>query len=499
MASCGTFQKLSPLSLLDHLSSCYDSTHLKVSSGSVSWSIYLEEGKITYASHSIAPFDRLDCHLHRLSHKIPSLTSETRAQLSLIFETDTKNQLISNPEYQAIGWLVNHQYLNQTQAVELIEGLVSEVVESFLLVKAGTYEFKDKLEPGQIFCLLDCNPIVEVCQKRLQGWKSFAPQIWSPYQRLYFSNRHKLEQLSPEIQHKLGAILKGFSFRHLAVLLNQDELQLAQSLYHYIVAGTISLQDPYPPFDQLPKTFEQPIYERSSNTIDETPSQINKVRTNRIVIPPMRTINPNQSLQFSLRKPDLQPPEKKDLVEKPRHQSTTNSNNNTAAPKNPPIVTTTSNKNVQQPVNPPVENVASNNTVEQPVNPPTLPIPLPKKVYKVVCVDDSQAMLQELTRCLEDDIFSVFTISSPVKALMQIIKIKPDLILLDVNMAGIDGYELCRLLRNHSLFKTTPIIMVTGNTGIFNRVKARIVGASGYLTKPFTQPDLLKLMFKYLS
>ena len=82
---------------------------------------------------------------------------------------------------------------------------------------------------------------------------------------------------------------------------------------------------------------------------------------------------------------------------------------------------------------------------------------------------------------------------------MQIIKIKPDLVLLDVNMAGIDGYELCRLLRNHSLFKSTPIIMVTANTGIINRVKARLVGASGYLTKPFSQSDILKIVFRHLT
>jgi len=107
--------------------------------------------------------------------------------------------------------------------------------------------------------------------------------------------------------------------------------------------------------------------------------------------------------------------------------------------------------------------------------------------------------LQELNRCLEDDIFSVSTINNPVKALMQIIKIKPDLVLLDVNMAGIDGYELCRLLKNHSLFKSTPIIMVTANTGIINRVKARLVGASGYLTKPFTQSDILKIVFRHLT
>jgi twitching motility two-component system response regulator PilG len=66
-------------------------------------------------------------------------------------------------------------------------------------------------------------------------------------------------------------------------------------------------------------------------------------------------------------------------------------------------------------------------------------------------------------------------------------------------MPNLDGYELCSLLRRHPSFKNTPIIMVTGNTGFIDRAKAKLVGASGYLTKPFTQPELLKMVFKHLS
>ncbi len=473
MASCGTFQKLSPLSLLAHLSSCYDSAHLKVNRGPASWSIYLQEGKITYASHSIAPFDRLDCHLHRLSHKIPALTSETRAQLSLMFETDTENQLIDNPEYQAICWLVNHQYLTTTQASEVIAGLITEVLESFLLVKTGTYEFGKNLDEGQVFCRLDLQPIIINCQKRLQDWQSLAPQIWSPYQRLYFSNRHKIEQqLSPENQQKLSAILKGFSFRHLAVLLNQDEIQLAQSLYQYIVDGTILLQDPYPPFEQLPRTFETAITNQvTSLKVVEIPSLPINNSTERAASYTPKPFNPNRSVQI--------PPQ---ALEKPP----SNLEPEELVRENPAIKFTPS------PIT--IDNERTNNL---PVN-----IPIPpgiKSKYKIVCVDDSPVILQEIENFLQDEIFSVFTISNPVKALMQIIKIKPDMVLLDVNMSGIDGYELCRLLRNHSFFRSTPIIMVTANTGIINRVKARIGGASGYVTKPFTQSDLLKMVFKHLS
>ena len=82
---------------------------------------------------------------------------------------------------------------------------------------------------------------------------------------------------------------------------------------------------------------------------------------------------------------------------------------------------------------------------------------------------------------------------------MSIIRHKPDLILLDLNMRVIDGYELCRVIRNNSMFKNTPVIFITGSKGIIDQVKARLVGASGYLTKPFTRVELHKIIFRHLS
>jgi len=121
------------------------------------------------------------------------------------------------------------------------------------------------------------------------------------------------------------------------------------------------------------------------------------------------------------------------------------------------------------------------------------------KKYTIACIDDSPAVLQAINSFLDDKSFSVILISDPIKALMQIIRNKPDLILLDVTMPNLDGYELCSLLRKNSNFRGTPIVMVTGNTGFIDRAKARLVGSSGYLTKPFTQTDLIKMVFRHLS
>jgi two-component system, chemotaxis family, response regulator PixG len=122
-----------------------------------------------------------------------------------------------------------------------------------------------------------------------------------------------------------------------------------------------------------------------------------------------------------------------------------------------------------------------------------------KKLHRVACIDDSPTVLNAINSFLDPEYFSIVMINDPLKALMQIIRCKPDLILLDIGMPNLDGYELCSLLRKHSHFKNTPIVMVTGNTGFIDRAKAKLVGASGYLTKPFTRAELMKMVFRYLE
>ncbi len=118
--------------------------------------------------------------------------------------------------------------------------------------------------------------------------------------------------------------------------------------------------------------------------------------------------------------------------------------------------------------------------------------------YKIACVDDSPTILREINRFLDGDSFKVFPIVDSGTALMKIIRINPDIILLDVGMPTIDGYKLCSMLRKHPAFKKTPIVMVTGNTGIIDRAKAKMAGSTDYMTKPFTQAGLIEMVSRHL-
>ncbi|RCJ34857.1 two-component system response regulator [Nostoc punctiforme NIES-2108] len=461
MNKSGTFTKLRPLSLLRQLSNCSDSTCLQVLSNSVSWSIYLEQGKITYATHSVEPFDRLERHLRRLSQQIPLLTNEVRIQVRLMFEPDSHSKLIqddsnsrSHPaEYQAISWLVSQQHLHSTQAAVLVQELVKEVIESFLLIKEGTYELTESIEIMPKICRLGVEKILEYCQVRLQNWQAFTPKISSQYQRPYLLINSKFDdQDLPKLQPDLINWMKGFSLCHLAVILNQDEIQLARNLYPYILKGAIILHEPDPPFDKLPKIFEeQSLFSKLILGLVDTKQELSSTVNSYPNIPEEKIV-PVQQL---------------------------------------PQISTPSKENFQEPT---ISN--SINSASQRVTAATVTV---QKVHKIVSVDDSPTILKEISYFLENENFSVVTINDPVKAVLSIIRHKPDLILLDLNMLGIDGYELCRIIRNNSLFQNTPIIFVTGNKGIVDKVKAKLVGASGYLTKPFTRAELLKIVFMHLT
>lgn len=138
-------------------------------------------------------------------------------------------------------------------------------------------------------------------------------------------------------------------------------------------------------------------------------------------------------------------------------------------------------------------------TGEVTVPPLVLNVPQQVKVQspRVVCIDDSVTICRAVEYILHNHGYQVMAVSSPIKALSVIFQYKPDLVLCDITMPEIDGYELCGMLRRSSAFAKVPIIMLTGKDGFIDRVKARMVGATEYLTKPFGEKELLTTVEKY--
>jgi twitching motility two-component system response regulator PilG len=118
---------------------------------------------------------------------------------------------------------------------------------------------------------------------------------------------------------------------------------------------------------------------------------------------------------------------------------------------------------------------------------------------KIMCIDDAMSICKSVETILKSQAFSVYTFTNPLEALSRAFALKPNLILCDITMPELDGYEICAMLRHTTMFRFLPIIMLTGQDGFINRIRARMVGATDYLTKPFNDGELVMLVKKYLQ
>ncbi|MEO0456630.1 MAG: response regulator [Cyanobacteria bacterium P01_A01_bin.114] len=122
-----------------------------------------------------------------------------------------------------------------------------------------------------------------------------------------------------------------------------------------------------------------------------------------------------------------------------------------------------------------------------------------ERVPRVVCIDDGLTVRQTVEGILDTHGYEVTSIANPLKALGLLFQLKPDLILCDIAMPELEGYELCAMIRQSTLFREIPIVMLTGKGDFIDRVKARMAGATDYLTKPFGEYELLTLVEKYVG
>lgn len=120
------------------------------------------------------------------------------------------------------------------------------------------------------------------------------------------------------------------------------------------------------------------------------------------------------------------------------------------------------------------------------------------KIPRIACIDDAIAICKTVETILQSQGYAIVSGNDPLQAFSLLFQQPPDLILCDIAMPVLDGYELCAMLRQSSTFRQTPIVMLTGKDGFIDRVRARLVGATDYLTKPFTNSELLMLVEKHL-
>ena len=110
---------------------------------------------------------------------------------------------------------------------------------------------------------------------------------------------------------------------------------------------------------------------------------------------------------------------------------------------------------------------------------------------KMLAVDDNpnnNAIIEELF----GDYYDLRTATTGEEALQIAQAFQPDIVLLDIMMPGMDGYEVCRRLREHPSLSDIKILMVTAKGAVEERIKGYEVGANDFITKPFEQENILE-------
>lgn len=109
----------------------------------------------------------------------------------------------------------------------------------------------------------------------------------------------------------------------------------------------------------------------------------------------------------------------------------------------------------------------------------------------ILLAEDDDAITQVVVAALEGEGFRIQRVKDGVAAINTILETRPDVILLDLGLPELDGYNICRMVRKADAVHQTPILVISGRAALEDRLRAFEVGADDYVTKPFDLDELL--------
>ncbi len=117
----------------------------------------------------------------------------------------------------------------------------------------------------------------------------------------------------------------------------------------------------------------------------------------------------------------------------------------------------------------------------------------------VLVVDDSPTIRKIVEVTLRRERIRVLGAGDGLSALAMVADRQPRLILLDVTLPGMDGYQICHVIKQRPGSRHIPVVMLTGRDGFFDRVRGKLAGSTQYVTKPFDPAKLLAAVKKHLA
>lgn len=117
----------------------------------------------------------------------------------------------------------------------------------------------------------------------------------------------------------------------------------------------------------------------------------------------------------------------------------------------------------------------------------------------VLVVDDSPAVRKLVQLTLRGRGYNIVTAFDGVAAIKEIAQHEPCLILLDINMPRLDGYQLCSLIRKHERTQHIPVVMFSDKDGVFDQIRGTTIGCTSYIEKPFAPEALIEEVEKHIG
>ena len=110
---------------------------------------------------------------------------------------------------------------------------------------------------------------------------------------------------------------------------------------------------------------------------------------------------------------------------------------------------------------------------------------------KILVIEDDPSTLRLIKYTLQQEGYEVLTVPNGLEGLRKARSEQPDLVILDVMLPGIDGFEVCHRLRAESQTAKLPILMISGKTRGIDKATGLKTGADDYVTKPWHRPELV--------
>lgn len=363
------------------------------------WQLCFHSGVLIWAAGGLGPQARWWRHLY---HTSPEVALQGAGETEGFAQSSSCRILLS---------LYQQGQVDRDAVIQIVQGLLAEVLFDVMQAQErgrlwyGRESWEDRMLPQAriLLDLLQSDPsqvqpvfqplpqATEVWQRWQQAGLTAVSPAYAPVLRQAQQFR---ERVKPQVYTKLKPLLTGrLTLRGVALLLNQDLVQLSRALLAHQIQGQIAFVSP----DQ-----------------EETPHLLATAKLRNRIDPPQPT----------------QPPHPRGSL--------------------------------------------------------------------IACIDDSQQICQMLGHISTQAGHRFIAIQDPVKAVPEMVRCQPDFIFLDLEMPMTSGYEICGQIRKISALKEIPVIILTSHDGVIDRVRARWVGATDFVSKPIETERILTVIQKYL-